>query len=97
MSISVDEEIPRHKPDNPFQYTPLQLATRSKALRDLKRDYPHLPDGWLEMVYDYNENTPKEEVEEVINSGKWDVPGKFSKSTGGSIVCGQIMDPSGNA
>ena len=48
------------------------------------------------MVYDYNENTPKEEVEEVINSGKWDVPGKFSKSIGGSIVCGQIMDPSGN-
>ena len=96
MSVSITEEFPRYEAPNPFKYSKIQLAQRTKALRDMHRDYPNLPESWLEMVYDYHENTPKEEVEQIINEGKWEGAGMFSKVAGGTIVCGQIIDPSGN-
>ncbi len=94
MSLAVDEAIPRHQPDNPFNYSKVQLATRKKALIDMKKDYPNIPDGWLEMAYDFHENKAKEEIEEIINSGKWENNGKFSKNDGGIIECGEILEPS---
>ena len=84
MSEIIEETeiaIPRHVPENPYNYTNLQLAERKKALRDLERDYPNLPFGWLEMIYDFEKNTPKEEVEDIINKGRWEVPGKYSELT----------------
>lgn len=79
--IEQTDQIPRHVPENPYNYTNLQLAERKKALRDLERDYPNLPFGWLEMVYDFEKNTPKEQVEKIINEGLWEVAGKFSELT----------------
>ena len=93
MSLAIDEAIPRHVEANPLNYTKLQLAARKKALLDMRKDYPTLPEGWLEMAYDFHENTPKEEIEDIINSGKWDAPGKFSKCSGGTLTCGEILDP----
>ena len=87
-----EQEIPRHVEENPMNYTNTEMATRKKALKDMKRDYPHLPNKWLEMVYDFHEMTPKEEIEEIINSGKWEVPGKFSEIKGGIIKCGEVLD-----
>ena len=74
----MESEIPRYKPDNPFNYTNLELAERKKALRDMERDYPTLPFGWLEMVYDWHKQTDAEEVKRIINKGEWEQPGKFS-------------------
>ena len=93
MSVSIDEAIPRHEPENPYKYSNVQFAARKKALIDMKRDYPSLPESWLEMVYDYHENTPKEEVEDIINYRKWENNGMFSKNNGGTLVCGEILDP----
>ena len=75
MNVS---ELKRHKPENPYKYTNVELAERKKALRDMERDYPNLPYQWLEMVYDYNFNTPQADVIKIINEGKWETPGKFS-------------------
>ncbi len=72
-------EIPRHVPENHYNYTNVELAERKKALRDMERDYPHLPFGWLELVYDFEKNTPPEQVEKIINEGLWESPGKFSE------------------
>ena len=99
MSLAIEEAIPRHTPSNPYNYTNTQLAQRKKALLDMRKDYPTIPEGWLEMAYDFNENTPQEEVEEIINTDKWSKPGQFSNVAGGSIVCGEILDapdPSNN-
>ena len=35
----VTEEIPHHRPENLFGYTKLQLAKRSKQLKEMERDY----------------------------------------------------------
>ena len=73
-----NEVIPRHIPDNPYNYTTLQLAERKKALKDLVRDYPDLSLGWLEMAYDFHANTPQEEIKRIIGEKLWEGPGKFS-------------------
>lgn len=71
-------ELPRHTPDNPYNYTSLQLAERKKALKDMTRDYPDLSFGWLEMAYDFYANTPQEEIKRIISEKLWEGPGKFS-------------------
>ena len=78
----MDEEldIPRHKPENHFAYTNLELAERKKALRDMEHDYSTLPYAWLEMIYDWHKHTPEQEVKTIINKGLWEGPGKFSKN-----------------
>jgi len=71
--------VRRHVPENPYNYTKLELAERKKALIDMHRDYPTLPVSWLEMVYDFNKNTPEDEVNAIINEGRWESPGQFSE------------------
>ena len=90
--INMNEEIPRHVDENLLNYTPLEKAERSKALKDMGKDYPNLPYGWLEMVYDYWKKTPKDEIEEIINKDKWAVPGKFSKVQGGTVYAMEVLD-----
>ena len=57
------------------------------------KDYPNLPPSWIDMVYDYWKHTPTEEVNEIINSGKWENKGMFSNAQGGVINCMTIEDP----
>ena len=71
-------EMKRYEPENPYNYTNEELAERKKALKDLEKDYPHLPFGWLEMVYDFHKSTDPEEVTRIINEKTWEVPGKFT-------------------
>ena len=90
--VSIDDVIPRHVEENPYHYTPLEKAERTKAIKDMGKDYPHLPHGWLEMVYDFWKKTPTEDVNDIINKGAWEVPGKFSSSTGGVIHAMEVLD-----
>jgi hypothetical protein len=76
---AADNVIPRHVPDNPYNYSPEDLIVRKKALRDLVLDYPTLPVGWLEMAYDFEKNTPQEEIKKIIAEKLWEGPGKFSE------------------
>ena len=92
-ALSIDEVFPRHKEENPFHYTQLEKAERVKAIRDMAKDYPNLPGAWLDMAYDFCKNTPKEEMEDIINSGKWEKPGRFSNSKGGVLYTMEILDP----
>ena len=70
------DEIPRHQPENHYNYTAVQLAERKKALRDMQRDYPDVPYAWLEMLYDWHKNTPNEKVEKIMNEGLWEGNGR---------------------
>ena len=77
--------IPRHVPENPYNYTKLELAERKKTLQLMQADYPNLPFGWLEMVYDFNKNTPEEEVINIINEGKFETPGMFTMTRNDTV------------
>jgi len=75
-------DIPRYQPDNPFKFTPLELAKRKKALMEMERDYPHLPWQWLEMTYDYCATTPPNELDQIIEERRFETPGRFTNNGG---------------
>ena len=83
---TIDEEFDRYQPSNPLNYTKLELAKKKKMMNDIKRDYPNLPDAWVEMVLDFEKVTPPEEMERIINEGTFEVPGKFSAKKNKSNV-----------
>ena len=89
--IQVDD-IPRHVEENHYNYTKVEQAERSKAIKDMAKDYHNLPQGWLEMVYDFWKNTPEEQVNDIINKGEWEKPGRFSNSTGGVIDAMEVLE-----
>ena len=75
--------IPRHTPSNPYNYTPAQLAERKKTLKDLAEVYPSLPFAWLEMAYDFEKNTSREELQRIIHEKLWEKPGKLTPGRNG--------------
>lgn len=95
--ITIDETIPRHQPDNPFGYDEIKLAERKKAIRDAEKDYPNVPPMWIEWMYDIIENTPAEEMKEIIKEKKWKQSVKERNSAGG-VVAGslEILEPENN-
>ena len=96
MSLEVGG-IPRHKMEDPKGYTKVELAARTKHLKELARDYPEVPEGWLEMCYDWHHRTPKEEIERIMESGEWEGNGKFSQEKGGVLQSVVIEEPSNDA
>lgn len=79
MTLPEIPNAPRHIPENPFKYTRLQLAEREQAIKAMKRDYPTVPEMWLEHLWDFEFRTPKEEIDKIINEGLWEKPGKFTQ------------------
>ena len=78
LSNEISMCIPRHTPSNPYNYNGAQLAERKKTLKDLAEVYPSLPFAWLEMAYDFEKNTSREEIQRIIHEKLWEKPGKFT-------------------
>ena len=57
--------IPRHKHDNPFNYTDDELAEKALALEKMKVIYKDVPMYYAEMVYDLCKNTDQSKIEEI--------------------------------
>ena len=77
MATSI-EELPRYQPENPYNYTNVELAKRTKAIKDIHKDYPTVNVAWAEWLYDTIENMPEAEVQEIMEKNLWDKPGRFS-------------------
>jgi len=77
------EGVPRYEKPNPYNYTKVQIAERTSAVRAMIKDYPNVPPMWVEWLYDTITKKSPEEVEKIINEGLWETPSKFSKPVGG--------------
>ena len=69
--------IPRHKPENPYNYNEDQLAEKALVMHKLKIIYPSVDPYYASMVYDMCVNTKPEELEEIkkrveVNPFKYD-------------------------
>jgi len=84
--------IPRHKQENPYKYTEVQLAKRKGDIRAMIKDYPTVPPMWVEWIYDVITNKPQEEVEKIMNEGLWANPGKFAKAPGGLLHTVELLN-----
>ena len=85
------EEFDRYTEKNHFNYTELELAKRSKAIKDMEKDYPSVPGLWIEWLYDIIENKPKEEVEQIINDKLWLPVVNKDRMVGGDLKSGEIV------
>ena len=57
--------IPRHKADNPFNYSEDDLAEKALALEKMKTIYKDVPVYYAELVYDLCKNTDQSKIEEI--------------------------------
>ena len=57
--------IPRHQPDNPYNYTEDQKADKALAMAKLAIIYPTEDPYYASMCYDLCVNTNKEELDEI--------------------------------
>ena len=88
------EGVPRHQMENPFHFTPLQLAKRTQDLKAMKRDFPTIDPIWASWMWDFVERTPKDEVERIVNEKLWEKPSKY-KATGGILKTALTLDSDG--
>ena len=71
---------PTRRKTHGYKYTPKQEAEKESYVKQLIRDYPDVPPLYCEWVVDYCLNTPQEELDEIMASGRLDDPGKFSQA-----------------
>ena len=59
------KEFPRHKHDNPFNYTDDELAEKALVLEKMKTIYKDVPMYYAEMVYDLCKNNDQAKIDEI--------------------------------
>lgn len=84
--LEVKDVLPKYKETNPRNYNEEQLARKRLETKDLMKHYPDMSPAWIEMVWDYVENTPKERIDEIIRTKEFETkPQKKRQSKGGKI------------
>ena len=71
------KDIPRAKPENPYNYDEDQLAEKTLVMEKLKIIYPTVDPYYAALCYDMVLNTKPEELEEIkkrveVNPFKYD-------------------------
>jgi hypothetical protein len=59
------KDIPRHKHDNPFNYTDDELAEKALALEKMKIIYKDVPMYYAELVYDMCKNNDQNVIDKI--------------------------------
>lgn len=88
----MDCGLPRHEPNNPYNYSTLELALKQKALKAMKRDFPDVPDLWIELCYDTIGHMPSDEVDRIIANKEWENKESKYKALGGAYVGCEVLD-----
>ena len=83
-TTKVEDEIPRHEPKNPFNYSKVQLAKRKKAVSDAEKDFPNVPGLWIEWMYDL--------LEQKTESEEWEKHTNTDRQHGGTMQSGEVLD-----
>lgn len=71
--------LPRHKHDNPFNYTDDELAEKALALEKMKTIYKDVPMYYAEMVYDMCKNNDQATID-IIKQKIENTPFKYDYS-----------------
>ena len=71
------KDVPRAKPENPYNYNEDQLAEKTLVMEKLKIIYPTVDPYYAALCYDMVLNTKPEELEEIkkrveVNPFKYD-------------------------
>ena len=72
-SEKMDSILAERRTLNGYDYTPVEQAKKEAALKQCARDFPDVPIGWREWVYDYiYKEVGPDEFERRMNSGYYE-------------------------
>ena len=69
---NVNEEFPRRERPNPWNWNNEQMARRDMEVKAALEKHPTVPEKWLEWAWDITESKSKEELDDIVNNGKWE-------------------------
>ena len=56
------------------------MAEKNTSIKQLRRDFPDVPELWLDMLYDWVSDNPIE-AERIMVSGEWERESIFSTAS----------------
>ena len=85
---------PKKRALHGYQYSPKEQAEKDMVIKHMLRDFPNTPGGELmcEWVYDFVKQTPQSELDEIMETGKFDVPSKFSPEANTKMIADYEKD-----
>ena len=83
---TLEDELPRYKETNPRNYDTLTLARKRTELKAMVAHYKDMSPAWLEMCWDFVENTSKERIAEIIQTKEFEKPCTSTRDMKGGIV-----------
>ena len=79
---------PKKRALHGYQYSPKEQAEKDMVIKQMLRDFPNTPGGELmcEWVYDFVKQTPQSELDAMMETGKLDLPSKFSPEANQKMI-----------
>ena len=85
-ALVVEDVLPRYKEPNPRNYDTLTLARKRTELKAMIAHYKDMSPAWLEMCWDFVENTSKERIQEIIDTKEFEKPPSVKRDYKGGII-----------
>ena len=79
---------PKKRALHGYKYSPKEQAEKDMVIKQMLRDFPNTPGGELmcEWAYDFVKQTPQSELDEIMETGKFDVPSKCSPEANTKMI-----------
>ena len=84
---TIDDEFTRQKKyANDMGFDTETLQRRNNDMKEMQKLYPNMTPAWLEMAWNFCEQTPKEEQDRIIKEKLWEGKPENKRGTGGLLV-----------
>ena len=70
MTSASLEDIPRHVPSNPYNITEEQIARRNRDIKAAAKDYPNVPEFYIEQAWSLIETQSQDKLEVMLKASK---------------------------
>ena len=70
MTSASLEDIPRHVPSNPYNLTEEQIARRNRDIKAAAKDYPNVPEFYIEQAWSLIETQSQDKLEVMLKASK---------------------------
>lgn len=91
-AVNILDELPRNEGRNPLNLSRIELQKRNKQIQLAIKDYPRVPEMWVEWMYDYIQKEGEDKIKEMIDNGDFDRPDYVKRELGGILKTGEIIN-----
>lgn len=91
-AVNILDELSRNEGRNPLNLSRIELQKRNKQIQLAIKDYPRVPEMWVEWMYDYIQKEGEDKIKEMIDNGDFDRPDYVKRELGGILKTGEIIN-----